>query len=114
MEYVDCFKELGYEVYQPTSRLVFFIRGRDTIIATPLQSFILKYDHYSAHFNLLAIQDMIRNNEITNLADLITECQYRPGNNARSQMYGIEMVSIKLSWYAEQASQAIMRDKEIA
>lgn len=82
-------------MYRPTETLTFILTDTKTIVQTPLQIFLIKHDHRNYLKQLERLRELIRRDEMTSLADLITYCSYKQGGY-RDQMSGLELVPTKL------------------
>jgi hypothetical protein len=84
-----------YKVYTPTPTLTFYLFEKKTIIKTPLQTFIIQYDHRNYMKQLERLRTLITNNKMKTIIDLIEYCNFRAGNY-HDQMAGLEMVPTRL------------------
>lgn len=85
-----------YEIYSPSNILSFALSEKNTIVTTPLQTFILIPCKHNYNKRLERIRYGIQNGKIKSISQIVEMCGYTPGR--RGQMLGIEMVSISLEW----------------
>lgn len=76
---------------------MFIFTPEQTLVATPLQLFLIKHSHGNYIPRLNRIKNEVEKGNITNISDLVSYNGFRQGNNI-SQFEGLELVRIDVSW----------------
>lgn len=91
----ECSRKLvKFDVHRVNNRLLFAFGVRDTLVATHLELYTIKYYHRNYKNQFMNLREHVECGEIQTIVDLIDYCKLRPGKN--SQMYGLELVTTKL------------------
>lgn len=76
--------------------MMFIFTEKMTLVATPLQLFKITYNHGNFIKRLRDLPEAAERGEIKNHIDLLDYCRPRPGRG--SQMHGLELVQMEVSW----------------
>lgn len=91
----ECYEKLDkFDVYRVSNRLLFAFGAKETLVATSLELYTIKYYHRNYKNQFMNLREYVKCGGIQTIVDLIDYCKLRCGKN--SQMYGLELVTTKL------------------
>lgn len=94
----ECFRKFNhFKLVKAGENTMFIFTPNQTLVATPLQLFLIKHSHGNYIPRLNRIQKEVERGNITSISDLITYNGFRPGNNI-SQYEGLELIRMDISW----------------
>lgn len=88
-----------YKVYKPSNTLTFYLTDEKTLVRVGSKihsTFIVLYDHANYKPQLELLREYIVAGEIKSITQVVEFCNWRPGNNTKSQNYGLELRATKL------------------
>lgn len=84
------------ETYRPTSTLTFLLIDDKIIVATGLQTFLIKYTHANYIPKLNLLRELIRNNKVKTITDVVDYCTSRNENYKSNDMPSLEMIGTRI------------------
>lgn len=94
----ECAQNLSqHKLIKAGENIMFIFTPSQTLVATPLQLFLIKHSHGNYIPRLNRIEKEVEKGKIKTIADLVTYNGFKPGNSI-SQFDGLELIRMDISW----------------